>query len=745
MFLLAKSPPTAGSTGVPLKDHLLHVLDAVRSLELRHPGLPEIAQLPGFFSILRLAALFHDLGKAHPDFQTMLRGGPPFPFRHEVLSLAFSCTVPSFTPHHWLCLHTAVLTHHKDLSVIQTRTLPLDDDQPIQLPLPSEFLSNGHALLSPALLAAAELPGAVPEAAPPPADLACQRIDSALRNALRLQYQNRKLPFSHPSVLLARFLRGALILADHAASANRTFQSLSPAAFAPPVPAPYPHQSSAAHTRGHVILTAPTGTGKTEAALLWAANQSSGTHTPVLFYILPYQASLNAMRRRLAQHLPDSSLALQHGKALQSLYAQLLSKDYAPADARRLAAGELSMARLQTASIRILSPYQLLRAAYSLPGHEALWTTPANSLFVLDEIHAYQPDRLGMLLATLKHFVHHLQAKAFFMTATLPSLLRQLLASLLLNATSLQASPETFRTSRRHFLHLHPSSLTAPATLDRILDDSHSGRAVLVIANQVARAQAIFDLLSARSRNPVTLLHGRFHLQDRNQKELLLAETRGVGCATSSPAILIATQVVEVSLNIDFDVLYTDAAPLEALLQRFGRVNRTPRPNRTLKPVHVFTLLENPRPYTADSVARSLDALTPFDAQPLDESHLQSALDQVYSGEFGDRWLHSLQAAIANFESSALSTLRPLASHPELEEKFSELFDGYEVIPAPLLPDFEATLSSDPLLAGQLAVPISKWHFGRLARQNRLSRHRSSHFWIADCLYCSSHGLQFKS
>jgi CRISPR-associated endonuclease/helicase Cas3 len=744
MTLLAKSPTATTPNGVPLEDHLLQVLAAVRSLELRHPGLPEIAQLPNFFPVLRLAALFHDLGKAHPEFQAMLRGGPPFPYRHEVLSLAFSCDVPAFSARDWQCLHAAVLTHHKDLSVIQQRTLPLDDDEPLLLPLPPEFLSNGHALLSPTLLAAAGLPNASPHPTPAKPELALRRIHTAILNALRLQYDIQKLPFSHPTALLGRFLRGALILADHAASAERTFLTLPPSAFAPPLQVPYPHQVAATETRGHAILTAPTGAGKTEAALLWAAHQSNGAHCPVLFYLLPYQASLNAMRQRLSHHLPQSHLALQHGKALQSLYSQLLSKEYSPADARRQATAELSMARLQTAAVRILSPYQLLRAAYCLPGHEALWTTPANSLFILDEIHAYQPERLGMFLATLRHFVQHLQASTFLMTATLPSLLRQLLASILPSVTSLHAAPETFLASRRHVLHLHDSSLTHPDTLSRILDDAHSGRAVLVIANQVARAQALYDELATRTSAPISLLHGRFHAKDRAAKEQHLDTTRGVGRTTPAAAILVATQVVEVSLNIDFDVLYSDAAPLEALFQRFGRVNRTPSPHRKLKPVHVFTRLDNPRPYHPDSIARSLAALSPLDNQPLDEALLQPILDQVYSGDFGQQWLQSLQTAIENFESSVLRSLRPLSSHPELEDKFAELFDGYEVIPAPLLDAFDFIYTDDPILAGQFAVPISKWQFGRLAAQQRLSRHASSNFWVADCLYSASHGLQFK-
>ena len=167
MTLLAKSASRSSPDGLSLHQHLLDVVSAVSRLELRHPSLPAIAGIPNLFRILRSAALLHDLGKAHPDFQQMLTGGPRFSYRHEVFSLAFSWTDPLLSPSDWTLVHIAVITHHKDFSEIQIRYPTFDSDEPPNLPLPSEFLAAGHSLLTKEIFDSASLPEVEPPPAPP--------------------------------------------------------------------------------------------------------------------------------------------------------------------------------------------------------------------------------------------------------------------------------------------------------------------------------------------------------------------------------------------------------------------------------------------------------------------------------------------------------------------------------------------------------------------------------------------------
>ena len=203
-------------------------------------------------------------------------------------------------------------------------------------------------------------------------------------------------------------MRGLVLLSDHAASAHEVhatapvFASVS--AFRSQLGdswTGFPHQDAASQVDGHALLVAPTGSGKTEAALLWAAHQrESSAGTPGIFYVLPYRASLNAMHARIRDRygVPGDAVVLQHASAIASLYRYLTEqKGYKPDGAERVAKHGANLARLMTAPIRVLTPYQLLRGFFGLRGHEAILTDAAGGLFVLDELHAYDVARLGLI------------------------------------------------------------------------------------------------------------------------------------------------------------------------------------------------------------------------------------------------------------------------------------------------------------------------------------------------------------
>ena len=99
--------------------------------------------------------------------------------------------------------------------------------------------------------------------------------------------------------------------------------------------------------------------------------------------------------------------------------------------------------------------------------------------------------------------------------------------------------------------------------LDMIHDKIAAGKRVLVVVNTVGRCQELAQALE--ELHPVCY-HSKFILKDRRKKEALILN--------QEPMLLIATQVVEVALDIDFDVLFTECAPPDALAQRAGRVNR---------------------------------------------------------------------------------------------------------------------------------------------------------------------------
>jgi CRISPR-associated endonuclease/helicase Cas3 len=787
--LWAKSSTDGTSDGEYLAAHTLWVLRNLCSWERRLPRLADLCGMPGFWHRIRLAVVLHDVGKTCVGFQNLLRGKSSFDERHEILSLALVPWIlgEDFQSEDAFWVAVTIATHHKNWSTIEGKYPPpisqwsdksRESLERLRGELTPEFFSLAQELLREHVLPQMKNLGAeLPEEWLLASSREWQPQDpiASIRNILDTIGQ-RLFDFETGSaakkdLIAGRFFRGLMMLADHSASAHKepgfcaallSVNAMTAAVCSFPIEAMRFHQKEARICKGSAILVAPTGSGKTEAALMWAARQvedGSNSDHPALFYVLPYQASMNAMFIRLgeglAAEMPEDDrgqrIALQHSRALQSFYALLLDGDksgdrnYGPVHAERLARRYKTLGRLHTPPVRVLGPYQLLGGAYRLPGHEALWTDAAGGLFILDEIHAYEPSRLGMILAMLRHFVRDMGAKVFFLSATMPSCLIDLLVEELdiSRSSILRADQDTLDSMTRHEIHLLAAELTSDETMQRIRRDALAGKRVLVVANTVNRAQKIAKKLKDEFPQSVELLHGRFNAADRMRKESRIRSFGAGREANLGPAaILVATQVVEVSLNIDFDVLYTDPAPLEALLQRFGRVNRARKGPKVLCPVYVATEISSTLPYDEELIKASLSQLATLDGKALLETEVQRMLDQIYSGPFASQWVNNVRESMSNFKRNVLKSATPFDSGDEsLQKKFAELFEGYEILPKRLLPKFEELLDTEPLKASSLLVPITKRQFWRLKGESRVEWVKTLHLFVANCEYTSEHGL----
>lgn len=731
----AKSPRPPETQGESLAAHASAVLARLASWRRRNPDLARAVGRNDLWDVAAWASLLHDTGKIAQGFQAAVRGGPPFEHRHEVLSLVF--VGRASLPEDVLGLVAAtVATHHRDVGEIFER-------YPCDLPARQELLAHlvseddrrltnwladeGQRKLSQAGFR--ELPALDGGLAPGSALGRSMRAVESVRQRIEEGAAGDRL------VDAVRAFRGLILLADHAASAGEALReapslagvdALVRAAGPTLQRGLYRHQEIAAATTGHAALSAPTGSGKTEAALLWAARQvETTTGKPVLFYVLPFRASLNAMRDRMPAKygLPDEAVVLQHSGATAALYERLLHKGYDARQAARIARHERSLGRLMTAPVRVLTPYQLLRGFFGLPGHEAILTDAAGGLFVLDELHAYEVERTGLILAAVEYLASRTGARFFAMSATFPRVLREAFAGALGRAPrSIEADEPTRRAFRRHVLRIGTEDLLSDAGLAKIARRAEAGEAVLVVATTVQRAQQAFDALRARLGGvPALLVHSRFTAEDRARKEREVATRLGTGTRHlgGTGIVVVATQVVEVSLDVDFDVLFTDPGPLESLVQRFGRVNRGRRGG--LRDV----VVQCPAPasgfgvYDDAAVARAMQILTPAADRPLEEQELQEWVDASYA-PVADAWAAQLRSAIDQARAGVIEANRPLRSNPELRDAFDRLFDGREVVPESLAGQYRALQRDDPLRAAALRVPISERQYQRLRRRDLL-------------------------
>jgi len=755
--LWAKSPPPGSCAGQSLAEHTWQVLSRLAELIRLRPHLPQTLGVPRLWHILFWAAWLHDFGKAAQGFQQALRGKVRrWNYRHEVLSLAFvDWAAAGLNGDEQTLLAAAVATHHKDWHELDDYRTPPDEDSdplpamlkeldPADIPLLYRWIETCAAAWRDALdlrPCGVEIPS-LPELRQAQAGLQPKSIRRRLQaiqqtvleweqQAYRAGSSEEMAPVFRPAILL----RGLMLQSDHLASAGSDslpapledpavllskLQHLSSNRFQL-----YSHQKAAAQVQGSAMLIAPTGSGKTEAALLWASAQ----HPPRLFYTLPFQASMNAMYDHL-NHLVPARVGLLHGRSSLALMQRLMDQAYTPQEAAQLARQLNDRAALGYYPLCIFSPYQMLKAAFQLKGYETLLAEFTEAAFIFDEIHAYEPKRLGMIAATIEFLARYYGARFLIMSATLPHMLRSELKQRLNNPPLLRAEPELYRRFQRHCLHLLPGSLLDEENLQRICRSVQAENLrALVVCNTVQRAQQVWERLrsSLPQGIPLFLLHSRFCMRDRLRHENAILQAAGLG-SRRQPLVVVATQVVEVSLNLDLDVLYSDPAPLEALLQRFGRINRLGlRPPAAL---YVFTQDEKAFGYVyhpREQISRTLDLLKERTAPArtngllLDESALPDWLDELYQDSLLARWEQDFEASLQEFEENFLAALKPFHSDQALAGQFNRLFDSLEVLPEALYDEYiQAQEEYRYPDADRLLVPLGWRQVQRLIQMGKV-------------------------
>ncbi|MFJ6140709.1 CRISPR-associated helicase Cas3' [Kitasatospora sp. NPDC092286] len=735
-----------------LTTHLRTVHAAVAQIEARIAAAGIIATEPLFWVLVRAAALLHDAGKIAESFQRQLEpGAEPWGERHEVLSLAYVdllAPAADWTAEERLLIATLVAGHHRPLHAASSlgggkpalsrqynertrwdeafgRRPGLDGGPQVPRGLHQELLAWLAGFLG-------------TEPAPP------RPGDPPLADRARLLLQEVLTTWREPVKahrgLIAVLAQGALTLADHAGSAHVDLQTHMPLPLDYLARLPYTahrHQQDAADTVGHLVLIAPTGSGKTEAGLAWAARQlATMTGLPRLVWTLPYRASLNAARHRFAgtlqpaagQERPD--IGLLHGALARTLLIEALEDDCCgpTKDDARKARARANAMRLFTQRLRVATPHQLLGAAIAGPTHSSVLLEQANSLFVLDELHAYDPETFGRLCAAMRLW-EQLGSRIAVLSATLaPPLLDIVDESLHQPVTCHRAAPGTAPV--RHQLVVDDLPLTHPDSIERLESWLGDGRSVLVVTNTVATAQDLFTALAdhARQARPddphaALLLHSRFKNQDRDAIETRLL-ARHPERRPDEPGhrggLVVATQAVEVSLQLDFDRGAVDNAPVEAVAQRAGRVNR-----RGLHPDGAVEFrvhrTEGHRPYDAGAVEAAWSALTTLVGEgvtTLSEQDIDRLLHLAYDTDWGHDWAQRARQARDGFTTEFLTFTDPFHDRTEHAKSLGERFDTVEVLLREDAQEYRQLAigkKADPLLAAGLLIPL---RYGQLKTYN---------------------------
>ncbi|WDV44540.1 CRISPR-associated helicase Cas3' [Clostridiaceae bacterium M8S5] len=318
------------------------------------------------------------------------------------------------------------------------------------------------------------------------------------------------------------------------------------------------------NTDKNIVVTAQTGMGKTEAGLHWIGDNKG-------FFILPLKTAINAIYERVKTDILEhkkleTRLALLHSDAM-SYYNKNNKNENDEMDIMDY----FNKSKQLSMPLSISTLDQLFDFVFKYQGYELKLSTLSYSKIVIDEIQMYSADLLAYLIYGMKK-INKLGGKIAILTATLAPFIKDLLKN---GQDAIEFVEGVFRNdTKRHNVKTLESKIEVDIIIDKYLENNEekTSNKILVVCNTVKKAQEIYKELLERGLSNVNILHSKFTKADRSKKEEDIldfgkTEYKGQG-------IWVSTQIVEASLDIDFDYLFTELSDLSGLFQRLGRCNR---------------------------------------------------------------------------------------------------------------------------------------------------------------------------
>lgn len=371
----------------------------------------------------------------------------------------------------------------------------------------------------------------------------------------------------------------------------------------------------------NIVAIASTGIGKTEGALFWIGNNKG-------FFTLPLKVSINAIYDRVRDKIGFKEVALLHSDT----YSEYLKRNN-----NNLDIDYYDKTKQLSMPLTICTLDQLIDFIFKYEGFEIKLATLSYSKLVIDEIQMYSPNFVAYLIVAL-YYINKVGGKFAIVTATLPEVITDFMEKL--NIPFIKPEPFIKKNKDGSNMLRHKITTFQEDINLKHLINNYKEKKILIIVNTVKQAQKLYDeILKINLEYNVKLFHSRFIKKHRSKKEKEIFDMGQLGCKDTG--IWITTQVVEASLDIDFDVLYTELSDVSGLFQRMGRVYR----NRNLDPdgdTNIYVYLGKDKPTSGiqdsdrsiidiDIFKLSKEALKDIKDKTIDEKEKMNIVSEVYS------------------------------------------------------------------------------------------------------------------
>lgn len=442
----------------------------------------------------------------------------------------------------------------------------------------------------------------------------------------------------------------------------------------------------------YLVVVAPTGSGKTELGVLWARRRGK------LIYTLPLRVALNDLYRRLSKdYFDDEAVGLLHSTAFME-YVEGAGNDI-EVEKKVNSAGLLAM------PVMLSTPDQVFLTSLNYYGSDKIISVYPESAIVVDEIQAYTPEMAAVFLKTLQ-LIKEAGGKVLVITATLPPHIGHFLerdgfeiVDVLKEARKHNLNVKNLHL-KRHYVKLAEGNLFSYSTegisfdglqtvLSAIKDfEKHEFKSVLIVLNNVKKAVETYKELSGKLEGwSVHLLHSR--LPEKRKSEVILELKSKLN--NGERVILVATQVVEASVDLDFDAMITEISPIDSQVQRWGRVYRNRDTDYAINSPNIIVFSGVDRGTSAvysqgiggKVLQKTAEIIKSLEGKIIDYEAERNAIDKVYSGEILEEYIKQIEDLLGRLDYFTLE------KKSEAQRVFRQLGGMYFVVPALMSEEFE--------------------------------------------------------